>query len=84
MLKKRSIYFQFGSWDLGYDMDKWLEMAMHLVGHGVISSILELTELVLTEHSLWTRFRDFANTFLEDIASLRLAWCHIKTLPKAN
>ena len=57
---------------------------MHMLGHGVIATILELIESVLSDHYLWNDFRRFANPFLEDIATFKLAWCHVKSLPKAN
>lgn len=69
-------------WKLGYDMDRWLEMPMHLLGHGVITSIIELTEVVFREHSLWSRFTEKVNVHLSDMASFRLSWCSIKCLPK--
>ena len=71
-------------WQLGFSFDLWIETAMHLLGHGIIATILELIESVLSDHYLWKDFRKFANPFLEDIATFKLAWCHVKSLPKAN
>jgi len=59
-------------WQLGYDSDKWLEMAMHLVGHGVISSILELTELVLTGFRARSHICDHSNN--KPPCKLAISW----------
>jgi len=57
---------------LGFSIDLFLEMAMHLLGHGIIPSVLELTEAVLSENRIWTAFKEYANPLLSDIASFRL------------
>ena len=59
-------------WQLGFSIDLFLEMAMHLLGHGIIPSVLELTEAVLSENRIWTAFKEYANPLLSDIASFRL------------
>ena len=70
-------------WQLGFSIDLWVETAMHMLGHGVISSIIELTESIFTEHKLWSDFCRFSSKLLGDISALRLEWCHIKSLPKS-
>lgn len=55
---------------------------MHMLGHGVIVSIIELTESIFTKHKLWSNFCRFATELLGDISAFRLEWCHIKSLPK--
>ena len=55
------------------DPNKFIETVMHL-----------LDKKVMTHHGLWTKFIDFVNPMLGDIASFRLDWCKVKTLPKAN
>ncbi|KAL7542892.1 hypothetical protein ACHAWF_007275 [Thalassiosira exigua] len=57
---------------------------MHLIGHGAVSSVLALFHLVLTDKELWTSFQNFANPIFNDIASLRIEWCSMKSLPKKN
>ncbi|KAL7542268.1 hypothetical protein ACHAWF_007131, partial [Thalassiosira exigua] len=69
-------------WTLGYEMWHLVETLMHLIGHGVIASVLELICSVLADNELWTSFQNFANPILGDIASFRLEWCSLKSLPK--
>ena len=57
---------------------------MHLLGHGIVGTLIEEIKKVMTHHGLWTTFIEFVNPMLEDIASFRLDWCKVKTLPKAN
>ena len=71
-------------WQLRFSFDLWIEAAMHQLGHGVIATILKLIESVMSDHCIWNDLRRFANPFLEDIATFKLAWCHVKSLPKAN
>ena len=71
-------------WQLPFSIELFIETAMHLLGHGIFGSILELTDAVFTEHKLWSDFCKFANVFMRDIANFRLDWCHLKTLPKAS
>ena len=68
----------------GYKINIFVDTAMHLIGHGIIGTLLELMESVLTEHKLWTAFQNFANPILSEIADMRLDWCKIKTLPNTN
>ena len=71
-------------WKIGFRMDIFVETIMHKIGHGVLPSVLELTEAVFSEHKLWTSFEKFANPILKDIASFRLDWCKVKSVPRAN
>jgi len=68
----------------GYDISIFVDTGMHLILHGIIGSLIELTESVLAEHKLWTKFQTFANPILSQIADMRLDWCKIKTLPNTN
>eukprot|EP00985_Skeletonema_marinoi_P031151 scaffold36471_cov299-Skeletonema_marinoi.AAC.1 len=70
--------------DLGYEASMFVELGMHLLGHGIVSSIIDLTEQVLKEHDQWAAYKRFANQYLTQIASFRLDWCHVKELPKTN
>ena len=63
---------------------KFIETGMHLLGHGIVGSLVELLEKVFTDHKLWTKFVDFANEIIVDVASFCLDWCKVKLLPKAN
>ena len=64
--------------------EKFIETGMHLLGHGIIGSLVELLEKVFTDHKLWSKFVEFANKILVDVASFSLDWCKVKLLPKAN
>ena len=55
------------------DPNKFIETAMHLLGHGIVGT-----------HGLWTIFIGFVNPMLGDIASFHLDWCKVKTFPKVN
>ena len=71
-------------WQLGYSIAIFVEASMHLLAHGIVASIIDLTEAVFSEHNLWSSFTDFAKPYLDDIATFRLDWCRVKSLPKAN
>ena len=63
---------------------KFIKTDMHLLGHGIVGSLVELLEKVFTDHKLWTKFVDFANEIIVDVASFCLDWCKVKLLLKAN
>jgi hypothetical protein len=67
-----------------FEVEIYVETIMHLIGHGVIPSCLELTETVFKEQGIWSSFERFANPFLDDIASFNLDWCHVKRVPRSN
>ena len=73
-----------GLWQLGYSIDIFIEASMHLLGHGIISSVIDLTEAVFREHGIWNSFVGFAKPYLDDISSFRLDWCQVKSLPTSN
>jgi len=68
----------------GYEIKIFLDTGMHLICHGIVGTLIELAESVLTEHKLWTAFQNFANPILSGIADMRLDWCKMKTLPNSN
>lgn len=68
--------------NLGYELDMFPELGMHLLGHGIAASVLDLLQQVLTEAKLWTQYCEFTNTTIADIPTLD--WCKVKKLPKAN
>ena len=67
------------------DVKKMIETPMHQLGHGGVGTMInDFIQPVMTQHKLWTKFKDFVNPILTDIASFRLDWCKVKTLPKKN
>lgn len=71
-------------WQLPFSIRLFIETAMHLLGHGILGSILELTEAVLTQHKLWTNFCKFVNVIIRNMTNFKLDWCHLKSLSKAS
>jgi len=71
-------------WKLKCDIEMFIEASMHLLGHGIMGSIIDLTEAVFKENNIWTDFMNFANPVLKEVAACRLSWCKIQTLPKKN
>ena len=71
-------------WKLKCDIEMFIEASMHLLGHGIMGSIIDLTEAVFKENNIWTDFMNFANPILKEVAACRLSWCKIQTLPKKN
>ncbi len=69
--------------ELGYNLDMFVELGMHLLGHGIVTSILDVLHQIFAEENIWTAYIDFANKFIGDIPSC-LYWCKVKKLPKAN
>ena len=67
---------------LGYDMEMFPELGMHLIGHGIVASMLDLLNSVLKEQKLWTKYIDFCNAIIADIPNVD--WCKVKSLPKGN
>lgn len=73
-----------GVWQSGYNIEIFIEATMHLLAHGIISSIIDLTEAVFREHNIWNSFVAYAKPYLVDISSFRLDWCQVKSLPTSN
>ena len=71
-------------WLLDYDFEKFIETIMHLIGHGIVASVMGLMQNILKEHSLGTTFENFCNPYLKDIEACRLQWIRVKTLPKSS
>ena len=54
------------------DPNKFIETAMHLLGHGIVGTLIEEIKKVMTHHGLWTTFIEFVNPRLGDVAFFRL------------
>ena len=57
---------------------------MHLIFQGVVADVMDIIDSFMREHSLSATFDKHVNKYLTELAFLRLDWCKIKTLPKAQ
>ena len=56
---------------------------MHGLAHGIIPDVMDILHTILSHHKKFTAFVAFANPILHDVASFRLDYCKVKSLPKA-
>ena len=59
------------------------DLPMHGLAHGIIPDCMEITHTIFAKYKKRQSFFDYANPILEDVASFRLDYCKLKTLPKA-
>lgn len=69
-------------WRSGYSIEVFVASVMHQLFHGVIPDVMEVIHAFMKKHDLCSKFEDHVNTHLNDIASKRLGWCKIRSLPK--
>jgi len=69
-------------WSLPGGIDVCLDAPLHHIFHGIIPTVMKAIHEFMTEHSLASKFENHVNTYLSEIASMRLSWCKVKTLPK--
>ena len=59
------------------------DLPMHALAHGIIPDVMGIVHSILTHYKKYTEFINFANETLNDVASFRLDYCKLKSLPKA-
>jgi hypothetical protein len=59
------------------------DLPMHGLAHGIVPDSDNIIQTIFKNHGLCTRFYTMANKIIDDVASFRLDWCKVKTLPKA-
>ena len=59
------------------------DLPMHGLAHGIIPDVMDIIDTVLKCYSLGVSYYKFGNKTMEDVASFRLDWCKLKSLPKA-
>ena len=60
------------------------DLPMHGLAHGIIPDVMDVIHTILKNFKKGGHFCAFANrTTMEDVASFRLDWCKVKSLPKA-
>ena len=59
------------------------DLPMHGLAHGIIPDVMDINDKVLKRYSLGLKFYKFGNKTMNDVASFRLDWCKVKSLPKA-
>ena len=64
-------------------IDAFLDCGMHMISHGVVSDVIEMADNFMKYHKLEPEFIRLVTSYLIDIQSLRLDWCHMKLLPKS-
>ena len=62
----------------------WIGAGMHHIFHGVVVRIILAMENVFTDEGRQTPFENLVNSHLQEIASLRLDWMHVKQFPKTQ
>jgi len=65
------------------DTYKYPDLPMHGMAHGMIPDVMEITHAIFSKYSKKKPFYDYANVILADVATFRLDYCKLKTLPKA-
>lgn len=60
----------------------WIDAGMHHIFHGVVAVIMQALEVTFTHEKKNTELENLVNPCLLEIASLRLDWLHVKSLPK--
>ena len=60
------------------------DLPMHAIAHGIGPDVMEIWRLILAHKNRYKPFVDFANKILDDVASFRLDWCKVKSLPKGG
>jgi hypothetical protein len=63
---------------------QFLDSPMHIIFHGTVTDAMELYNLFLNKLQLQPSFERFANKYLSAIEALRLEWCKVRQLPKAQ
>ena len=61
---------------------KFPNLPMHGLGHGIIPDLMAMIHQIFTKYGMMTKFYDYANPILDDIAFFRLDYCKTKVLPK--
>ena len=59
------------------------DLPMHGLAHGTIPDSDNINQKIFKNHGLCARYYTMANKIISDVASFRLDWCKVKTLPKA-
>ena len=59
------------------------DLPMHGLAHGIIPDVMDILHTILSHHKKYAAFIAFANPILYDVASFRLDYCKVKSLPKA-
>ena len=59
------------------------DLPMHGLAHGIIPDVMDILHTILSHHKKFTAFVAFANPILHDVASFRLDYVKVKSLPKA-
>ena len=62
---------------------KFPNLPLHGLGHGMIPDVMLIVHLIFSKYGKRTKFYEYANSVIEDIASFRLDYCKAKALPKA-
>ena len=63
-------------------INSFIDCAMHLIFHGVLTTLVEVIDDFLTNQKLGSAMEKTLNPFLLKVESLRLEWCKAKLLPK--
>ena len=67
-----------------YDKFKLPDLPMHALAHGMITDTMNIFHQILSRHNKFQAFLRFANPVLKAVASMRLDYCKVKILPKAD
>lgn len=66
-----------------FDRFRFPDLPMHALAHGIVPDVMDIIHSIFTHYKKYKAFIDFANPILEEIISLRLDYCKLKSLPKA-
>ena len=66
-----------------FDTYKFPDVPLHALGHGMIPDVMYIVQQIFSHHNKYQAFVRYANVILDDLASLRLEYLKLKSLPKA-
>ena len=66
-----------------FDRFKLPDLPMHALAHGIITDTMNIFHQIFARYKKFEAFLWFANPVLEDVSSMRLDYCKVKSLPKA-
>ena len=60
------------------------DLPLHAIAHGIIDNVMEATQKIFAHWKKYTEYTENANLTILDVATFRLSWCKLKSLPKAS
>ena len=65
-------------WETCLDLEQFIETPMHLLFEGIVKSLIEIQMDFFKIQKKWSKYGEYANTLLDDIAQLKLGYCRVE------